>query len=49
MDLAETQARMMRILLEQRVGLPGLLTNLLGQGPVQLQELRHQERVHRSL
>src|SRR5271157_4539152 len=48
MDLPETQARMMRILLEQRVGLPGLLANMLGQGPVQHPELRHQKRVHSS-
>ena len=47
MDLPETQARMMRILLEQRVGLPGLLANMLGQGPVQHPELRHQKETSR--
>ncbi len=39
MNLTETEARMMRILLEQRIGLPGLLANLLGQGPVGREEL----------
>src|SRR5207249_2083718 len=48
MHLPETEARMMRILLEQRVGLPGLLADLLGQGPVQHEELRQQERIHSS-
>jgi hypothetical protein len=42
-DLPETQAPMLPILLEQGVRLPGLLANLFGQGPVQHQELGQQE------
>ena len=39
---------MVRVLLEQRVGLPRCWRDRFGQGAVQLQELGQQERIHSS-